>query len=283
VCFVILATLLLAVFVVIRLKRKWIISLVPLGFVACFALCLGVHGALNSSRLGFDYVQYSKSESIVIHDSGRAMLCDMSDGSYSSLRAAARDVSDSCITEIEVLALTHYHKKHSYSVGKLMDSAMVRSLWLPMPQNESDYYVFSALYDRANDSGVNIVVYDYEAPLQIFGESSITFTKDYISRSTHPVLTVCFENESARITYLGSSANELDKSQALLSLASRSNAVILGAHGPIVKKDYEVGELGGECEVVFVANAELSEKIKLDDSTKIKIARQTEKISLPKY
>ncbi len=277
------ATLLLAVFVVIRLKRKWVISLIPLGFAACFALCLGIHGALNSSKLGFDYVRYSNSESVVLHDDKKAMLIDFSDGSYTAIRAASREVSENCITELEAIVLTHYHKKHSYSVGRMMDVAMVRSLWLPTPQNESDYYVFSALYKRAENSGVRVVIYDYGTPLTVFNSSTLAFFKDYIERSTHPVLSMCFENESARITYLGSSANELEDARETLVLARRSNAVIFGAHGPIVKSDVELDSISAECDIVFAANADLAEKIKLDDTSKLKIARRVEKISFPKY
>jgi glyoxylase-like metal-dependent hydrolase (beta-lactamase superfamily II) len=279
---IVLFTLTLAVFTVIKFRRKWVISLVPICFALCFAVCFGIYAASGSSRLGLDYVRYSKSESIVIHSTTQAIVCDMSDGSYSSLSAAVRDVSENGISEIEALVLTHYHKKHSYSVGRLMDATKVRSLWLPMPRNESDYYVFASLYDRAAEAGVAVVTYGYGEPLRIFSDASITLNKEYISRSTHPVLSLSLETVAAEVRYFGSSSNELDTFAQTELTSDKPGALILGAHGPIVKSEYDLTLYARDYEVIFVANADLLDMIRLPDTVCVRIADNVEKISVPR-
>ena len=161
-----------------------------------------------------------------------------------------------------------------------MDVSKVRSLWLPMPQNESDYYIFASLYDRAADAGVKIVTYGYGESLKIFGDASITLTKDYISRSTHPVLSLCFENDSASVRYLGASSNELDTFEKTADANNKPCALILGVHGPIVKSEYDLTAYAGRYEAVFVANEDIFDMVRLPDGTYVHIADTVEKISV---
>jgi competence protein ComEC len=174
------------------------------------------------------------NEAILISENGKTMLCDISNGSYSAINYAycfARDVGS---TELHALLLTHLHKRHVQSFDRLSDTAYVRMLILPGPENEAEENIVLSLTEIAENKNIPVRTYTRGETGISFFDTTLHIDTDTLKRSTHPILGIHVSAYGHGIAYVGASAEEKMHLQA-----DGSAAVIFGAHGPIYKQDFD--------------------------------------------
>lgn len=236
---VISMTLSLAVMLVVRIKKKILLSVPVLASILLFCAALFVHN--SDTVVSTTYIQRnSMGEMLVFSSSDGAVVCDVSDGSYSHLNLAAEAVGESGNTVTDVIILTHYHKKHVTSLGRYMNNYIVKQIWLPIPLTTEEYYIMNDILRRAEESEVSVVLYDSLSgeSLSVFEESQIRIEREYISRSVQPVVYIDLESHGTSVAYIGRSASETSMWEKISESTKTHEYVIFGNHGPNIKLRY---------------------------------------------
>ncbi len=245
---------------VIRLsaRRRWTVVLPMLaGWVAVGSLLTG-HAWWTSNHVAVSYLQPSSvSESLVLVSGNRGVICDLSNGSLSSMSASVREAKEQGATELTAYVLTHYHTRTSGALTSLLARETVRQLWMPRPTNEDEYYFMLACLEKAEAAAVPVTLYDMGEGLQILGESCLIVERTVLERSVHPVLTVSLDVSASetgkdRVVYCGAAVFESELASYVAAEIGKADAVIFGSHGPLFKHPYgDALDLTAAREIVF--------------------------------
>ena len=186
------------------------------------------------------YITDNKNEGFIIKYGTRAMICDISDGSYGITRIADYLLKTNYyITDIDTYMFTHYHQRHIATLYNLSEYSYIRNIILPEPITETDISVMNALTDIAENNGYNITYYPKSeaTEIELFGDIELQmmqYTK--LSRSTHPVISFSINVNIQKIAYFGKSVFEMNDTTYLNNQADRADVIIFGHHGPIMKQ-----------------------------------------------
>ncbi len=253
-----------AVLLVVKLKHK-IITLAPTAAaILAFIVCLSVFNFANEGNISSVYLKKNGGELFVFSENGKTVICDVSEGYSSRFSLAASVAKEYYSTEIEILMLTHYHSRQPQAVDHLFASYKTRNLWLPEPQSKTEYSVFLDLLRKAQEEGVCVTVYRQGEQMTLFGSASLTvFPYDKLSRSVEALVGFSIESGGRRLTYLGSSYFESDFEAEAREYILSSDAVILGSHGPNIKKPFSF-KLGKDCEKLIIADESVAKNAQIE-------------------
>ena len=235
-----IATLLLALLILIPLRKQGLIPLCALCVTLAFFVCLAAHRVATENELSASYIQHNDSEMLLMVNNDSTVICDLSNGAYSPVYDAHLRSKDLFSTEIDAFVLTHYHNRHLSSIRRLSEQTLVRRLLLPFPQTETEYYIMLALVDLGEQCGIPVTVYDRGKPLPLDTDFTLFISEEiYLKRSTHPTCYVAVAAYDELFLYLGESVHESDHlNKQLNSLIEKADTVILGIHGPVTKTKF---------------------------------------------
>ena len=221
-------------------KRNLFITLIP--YTIAIILFIGAmitYNALDSNKVRIDYVNTSStSDMLVMSKGGNAIICDIGNGSKSSYSNATGYVSLARATEIKAVLLTKYSRSHSASLYDVFTSQMVRELWLPYPETESEYHLMAPLITLAEKYGVQSYVYRRSDNLEAFEFTLIRSESFNIDRSSVPTIVVTIKTRNEKLTYCGSAFNECNEVEEINKHLKTSDYVIFGTVGPKVKTSF---------------------------------------------
>ncbi len=249
---VVVSTVCLLLFMILRLPRRELVLLpILLGWVI-IGIIEGMTMEMGKYDLTVDYLlPSSNSEMLVVTQGREAVICDLSDGSYSAISDAANQARDAGATVIEAVVITHYHTRTVGALERLMTQEKVQALWLPIPADEDDYYTFLACTETAAVYDISVSVYSLGDPLQIFGQASLQIDRTTLHRSDHPVLMVSLDadglqqDDGDRLLFCGGAVFESSLASAAQEAVMTADALILGTHGPTTKAT--LADLSGSC------------------------------------
>lgn len=223
-------------------------------WVAVFIVCLTATKSMTAGQWQATYISNKKNELLCLSDNETTVLCDVTDGSYTTYRDFLTEGKPDGTTEIDALVLTHYHNRHISTVYKLLGDIRVRTIWLPLTMTSTDEDKaikdegnLRAIVALAKQRRVEICYYLPEEGAEIC--DTLVLDRLYFSmlkRSTHPTVSFSFEyrsnpqQEGKQLTWLGASAWESELSDDLLRAATASDAIIISKHGPIIKTSYSL-------------------------------------------
>ncbi len=241
-----LIALLVLLAVKLPVRRRWVVMLPVLVGWAAVGGVLAVDAHEAAGRVEVTYLQPSSRADALVLVSGReAVICDMGNGSLSSLRASALEAARRGATEVAVLQLTHYHTATAGALGELLAEETVRALWLPEPGDAEDYFSLLACLEKAERAGVPVRMYAAGEALTVFGDGVLTLEVAALARSVQPVLLLTLEVPSAggvrRVVYAGAGVFESALSPRAVEAIAGAEAVILGNHGPKTKVPFGEG------------------------------------------
>ena len=182
----------------------------------------------------------SKSDMIVISNGGEAIVCDIGNGSNKSFNLALNEVYASRATEISAVILTHYENTYPSSLQKLFSTQKVRQLWLPVPQNEADYYKMLPIIEKARLEDVALFTYDVGSTLSAFSFVNIDLQIDNISRSKEEIVLISIYGRRDRLTYASPAFNESSLNDIASFYFGRSDYVVFGNKGAKTFTDYSI-------------------------------------------
>lgn len=204
--------------------------------IACFAGSIALYNAADNAQCRVVSLSSGKNDALIVQTDGKTLLCDFSDGSYSALSRAYAAAQKRRATELEAVLFTHLHRRHIRSFDKLSDAVYVRALILPAPENDAEADIVRSLRDCAAEKDIPVYsFYSSNGDAVCFGAAELLPGRACLTRSTHPVLTLRLRAFGGKLWYLGASWNE---SGAAGSPDGSADAVILGAHGPVYKKNF---------------------------------------------
>jgi hypothetical protein len=214
-------------------------------------------GQMNrQDEISVTYLQPSSvSDALIFVSGNRGFVCDLSNGSLTSMSASAREAERRGATEFAVFMLTHYHTRTSGALSTFLQRETVRALWMPTPRSAKEDDILLACAEKAEDAGVPIYLYDFGESLQIFRGGEMRVERADLPRSTQPVLLVSVDVSAKttgkdRLLYCGSAVFESELEARAAELIPLADTVIFGSHGPLFKASY------GE-QLVFTPNAEI--------------------------
>ncbi len=240
----IICAILTAVLVLFVKKKSFSKLILPLiAFFIVFLPPYFINRALNSDKTDLVCTNYSKNDMLVLSSCEKLLICDISDGSNNAASLAASYSKEEFETdEINVYMLTHYHRRHLSSVYKIASGYYLDTLLLPEPQTEKEKSISDAIVSSVKELDVKTVFYPADRDCRVaLADAELTVVKrEYLKRSTHPLVALSVKANDKAVSYLGSSFNETALSKDFLSAAlSDSDMLIFGVHGPIMKKEID--------------------------------------------
>lgn len=250
-------TVLLVVLMTIKLKHRILMILPPAIAAAAMIVIIICRGFASGTDM--IYLHTTKSEMLVISSTHQNIICDISDGSYTHFNKAANVLSGEYRTVTDVIILTHYHKKHITSISKYSSDNIVRELLLPEPMNESEREIMNSIIKLAKERSIKIQLYSLDSNVDLSNDLIISVKREYIKRSTHPVISINAYGKDNTVCYVGASASETAKetSDKIASDVSGADYLILGSHGPKIKNPYSFDISSDSCnikEILFANN-----------------------------
>ncbi len=244
--------------------RKYLITSSVL--CICFIVCLNIYNVYNKDTAFCYYVKEGKKESAAVYKNGRLILCDMSDGSSFIAGTAADMCAENHVFRVNAYIITHYHNRHVSSFIRMLQEAEVGIIYLPSPINEKEEAIFLTLSETAEKYNVGITIYESEKTAE-FNLWEIKFeipAREYIKRSTHPVICLNIEYKEKNILYLGGSVMESGIADYAEIKAPKTTAVIFGSHSPVIKKEINLNFSENRLYAAVFSDTETEENVKCD-------------------
>ena len=220
-------------------KKRWMVILPLVVGWMTLGGALSIHTLATAGDVTVTYLQPSSaSDMLVLVEGNRAVICDLSNGSMTAMNGATREAERAGATEISVLMLTHYHSRTAGTLSTLLSRETVRTLWLPVPDTQEEYYLLLSYLEKAEAADVPVHLYGEGESLTLFGGCEITLKTDTISRSVQPILLLTLETKEDRVVYCGSAVFESDLAKQAAIIVSEADTIIFGNHGPLVKNPF---------------------------------------------
>lgn len=246
-------TAVLLLLLCLPLKRKLWLVLPPVLALAvfCTTTFMWYHTTFGT-QVTAAYVVRGSGSALIVNDYGSVTVIDTSAGSDAVMREAQRAYEKMAATEVDFLILTHCHRAHVTSVTKLAKRTALHRIYVPMPKSDEDYLVLSALYDRLAPLGTDILCYGPKDALQL--TSQVVFTpvaSPSIARSTHPIVSYMVQTPSQIVTFAHPSIQETDAFSTFRWITERSDILIFGEDGPVIKHPMTLFEIGKSTRLIL--------------------------------
>lgn len=248
---ILLSAVVLFILLAVPLRRKIWIPIVPLVAAIAFAAALAHYNKENESLVTVDYLAGGESEMLVLTTAHDTVICDLSSGANTYFRDAVAVTTDRYQTEISAVVYTHYHARHVTTLAKNAGQYVIRSVYLPYPENENEFFVLYSFADAARSHGIPLILFDRNETISPTQDITLRISSPvYLKRSTHPTFTVAVSAFDKNLLYVAESAHE---SPTLFEEISRTatDYLILGTHGPITKVSYSYPSLA-QAKAVFI-------------------------------
>ncbi|MBO5702443.1 MAG: ComEC/Rec2 family competence protein [Clostridia bacterium] len=222
---------------IIKVKNKKPILLAPASYPLMLALLVFVGTATLPHQTEITSLSLAGSEYILAVHEDESAIIDVSLGSLNGLRVLSTMMHERGITEVDTLVLTHYHSRHLSAVTEFTSDEKVRRVLLPYPETEADAWIMLQLADTLEASGISCEIMQNES-FVLLGETSFYASPiRRLERSSHPVISFSLSEGEERLTYISASSWEADETE-LTELLNKSDTVIFGSHGPVVKSSF---------------------------------------------
>lgn len=225
-------------------QRVWGLLPLAVGWVAVLLLAELPARVYDDEVLTTYIHATTSSEAVILTRGHEAVICDIGDGSRTSLNAATREAENAGATEVAVLMLTHYHTRTAGSLWRVLATTIVRELWLPRPTTADDYYRMLACLREAERQEIPVMLYDPGEHLTVFADRAeagveLTLCTGELSRSIQPVILLRISGKGdGTVTFCGGGVFESELTETATEWTADSQTVIYGAHPPTLRQGY---------------------------------------------
>ncbi len=220
------------------LKKKGFI-LLPGGIsTLAIAIGLGIFMHIHFDVTEITYFTYKINDGIVLTDQNESLYIDITNGSASPAYKACYIAEQHFSSELAGILFTHYHKSHINTLKKLANSVNIHAVYIPYTEREDIKYTMQAIEEVADEKNIKIIRYFYNTPLAFENCTVTVYEPEYLTRSTHPVVSLLLKTKDQEILYLGSSFNEAK--QDLTPKSYAAEYIFYGQHHPIAKEPFAI-------------------------------------------
>lgn len=216
-----------AIFLVIRLPKRWLLSLPPVAAVLAFVICLSIYQAVNYAPTLI--YSYSRDQELIgVREGNTVSFCDLSSGS-GGFSMLYEEMTDAHATEIHTLVLTHYHEEHCSMISLCTKELVLRKLYLPVPEDREEALISKELWEMAVDGGAEVIFYNGNEILQL--TDSVRAKVNTVTENSCPATLLSLYSKDCAYTYLSPAIWGGTYEEAARNRMLRSRAVIFGSHG----------------------------------------------------
>jgi hypothetical protein len=236
---------------VLRLRRKWLMLLPPVGFAVAFCVCFLVVGALDARPKVTYATDGYHNEYLWVSEGQEVSFCDLSSGDVWFYDDLLGQFSESTATELRSVLLTHYHARHTTVMGRLLREVRVQTLYLPTP-NPEEAEISKELWTIAKESGTEVVFYGTEL---IALTDSVRVAVD-VSPTDNHAISLCLIGKTRRMSYVTGTYLKICDEVRAEQWLDRSETVLVGSHGGIAE-EYRGIERTGVIQNIFYTDEAL--------------------------
>ncbi len=254
----VIATASVLVFFLIKKKRALALVLSVSVFTLSYFGCLTHYNNLHESEENVIYSSVNGNDYIVVNANGETLLCDFSDGSYSSARNAFELVQPKLHDpSVDTVLLTHLHRKHIEMISRLSDNNRISQLFIPSPQSDDEIIFAKAIQDAAESRGIEVITFnsDRDVTFDFNGIKITLYQKAYIKRSVQPLHLMMIDGKR-NFLYIGSAVFESELKDKAYEALENTHVLFLGAHGPLIKNPLPSFAFNGD---VLISDGETNE------------------------
>ncbi len=257
---IIILTVCVIVWMMAKNFSSWLWALIPFGAAsAVFLFGVTAYNAAYYERATIDYMSDSSGDIVAAVSERQAIIIDVTDGSRGLMYDARQHLSESFVTEIDTLLLTHLHRRHTSSVRALLKNRIVHRIIIPLPSGEYDKYIADELCDIAAEYGAEAILYSsIEDAEIIFNDLKLTLpTMLMTERAEEPLRVLQISCQGTDISYIGACAWE---SEYLWNIADDAKYLIFGSHGPSIKEAPNL-VLSDKTEFILISSEEVGTQL----------------------
>ncbi len=235
---VVLFTAALAVLLVVKIKRKWLLVLHPVCFALVFSVCVIAFNLYNPKKI--TYYGNDTRELITLSVADGCAMVDLSNGAYFRYAQALSDASHYGATEVDKLVFTDITKNHISSMDYFMRSNIVKSIYIPYPSDEYSRQNAFALAALAIECGAEVNMYSSGEILTLDG---LSFCVLYGENQDKTGAALFVSTEEGNFGYADAFVYGSDVEKGANALLSKCDTVIIGNNGvPDRAYKYNVSE-----------------------------------------
>lgn len=246
------------VFFLIKKRRALALVLSLAAFALTYFVGFTYYSHQHKGEETIIYASVKGNDYIVVHAEGQTLICDFSNGSYSSARHAFELVQPKLHDQsVDTVLLTHLHRKHIEMISRLSDNNKISQLFIPSPQNDEEAVFAKAISDAARTRGIEVIIYDSntDTTFDFYGINITLYEKAYVKRSVQPMHLMKIEGKKNYL-YIGSAVFEGGLNDKASEALNNTDVLFLGAHGPLIKIPLPVLSFNGE---ILVSDIETNE------------------------
>ncbi len=245
-------TILLIICLIVKIKKKSIILLIPLFSLISFSVCLFTYEFIHKDELKVNYYSEDKNEFIVLTQGNSSALIDFSYGGYSFLKNVSNISADSYASEISDYVITHYHNYHSSSAEKLCRSNLVRRIYLPIPETDNEKEILCNIKRNADELSVKLYLYKSGERIDLCKDSFAVILLDN-NGEVHQSTSAIIGNQKETAVYV-SGKSDID---SLSNIISKSDYLVIGKHFGIPDKKTNIYINFDKTKKIFVSDMDI--------------------------
>lgn len=216
-----------AIFLVIRLPKKWMLAIPPVAAALAFVICFGTYHWIHREP-AMIYSYSDNNEMISVREGTTVSVCDLSFGGNDGYFMLSDEVLAAHATEVRAFVLTHYHKGHRTMLELCLQDVIVRELYLPTPQNTEEAILGEELWRLAVEDGTEVIFYDADTSIVL--TDSICARSSFTAKDGRSSLLLSIYSNSDVWTYLSPSLYGTGHEEAAMERMWLSQGVIFGSH-----------------------------------------------------
>ena len=237
---ILIVVLAISLFLCAVLKfRKKLFAVTPLVFVVlAFLSAYSVHW-FGQKAVQTAYFSQKSNEYLLFSVRGKATLVDLSGGNRNDSYQIVGELHSMGCTELEELALTHYHAPATYLLNCLAEKVKIRTLLLPTPANGEETAVSERLAEEAELLGIRCEIADRSSALP-----DLTIQWMHDAGIKEPAVTVVAQTDQASMVWCNSQFSSAAQTKFFRQYAAGANVFLFGQHGSTSGERRELPAIG---------------------------------------
>ncbi len=249
-------TLLFFAFIVFKIKyAKAALCVLAASFI--FVNCAAA--AVTHTRLGDDVIYSSdeRQDVLVLKSDGKAAVLDIAVYNEASAFKTLDLLDQENIFTLDIYAVSHYSFGLDDAVETVLKYVKVYELLIPVPINDDETAIYSAVTRITERYGSKIRLYSQNEDIKL---GSFIFAERYRVEYGEGVMKCAFEitAENQRIAYLGSGMMHYLTRELSCDIISRSDTVIFGKHGKSYSPSYVINDVFPNVKVFIFSGEKIS-------------------------
>ncbi len=157
---VIAFVVLMLIFMIIKLPKKWLLGIPFAVFTVAFGLCVVSYNCSRPQVIS--YSAYDTQKNFSIYEAGKMCIVDLSKGEYTNFSSSYRQSKKFGATDVDMIVFTKITKNHISSMDYFFRTTLVKEIYIPIPDknNKEDIDLAIALTKLANDCEIQVNLYE---------------------------------------------------------------------------------------------------------------------------